>query len=469
MTKRLLLALLFALGLALGTRATTYYIDVAGNGGNDANNGLSPAAPWLTPNHSVNCGDVIQAAASSSYSNANFRTTKWGTVTCAGNPNVAWLKCITFDACKGSGTDGFWIDKSYWGVQGFEVTESGPNSCFLVSNEGAGLVHHVIFANNIANGCFNTGFGASGAAGNTFDYIIYVGNIAYRTATSTTVCGQAFSWYNPVKYDSAPGTHFYAAGNFAWDNVNNPACNGGSPTDGDGIELDVWDGTGGSGIAYNQQAVVENNIFVHNGGFGIISLRATQATVYIRQNTLYGNMRDQHLGNCGEYVDSSPDSITGTIHVQNNIAATNAATCHSGSATYWAYGVGNSQSTLHFDSGVAYSAAGNNCGPAYGPAFAGCPGGLTTGTNPAFVNSALPGAPSCGSASSVPDCMSTMIANFTPTAGGMSAYGYQVPGPPRVDTLFPAWLCNVNLPTGLVTMGCATPGGNGIGVGPMPF
>jgi hypothetical protein len=53
--------------------------------------------------------------------------------------------------------------------------------------------------------------------------------------------------------------------------------------------------------------------------------------------------------------------------------------------------------------------------------------------------------------------MATVIANFTPTnatvlAGG---YGYQIPSGTQIyDPLFPQWLCNVNLPSGLVTMGC---------------
>jgi hypothetical protein len=53
--------------------------------------------------------------------------------------------------------------------------------------------------------------------------------------------------------------------------------------------------------------------------------------------------------------------------------------------------------------------------------------------------------------------MSTVIANFTPTNAAAMAYGYQVPSStPVYDPLFPQWLCNVNLPSGLVTMGCQT-------------
>jgi len=56
--------------------------------------------------------------------------------------------------------------------------------------------------------------------------------------------------------------------------------------------------------------------------------------------------------------------------------------------------------------------------------------------------------------------MATVISNFTPTAGGISAYGYQpVSNTSISDPLFPAWLCNVNLPPGLVTPGCGPSSG----------
>jgi hypothetical protein len=80
-------------------------------------------------------------------------------------------------------------------------------------------------------------------------------------------------------------------------------------------------------------------------------------------------------------------------------------------------------------------------------------------TNPSFANPAVPGAPSCGSASSAPNCMATVIANFTPTNATLLTlgYGYQIPSATQTyDPLFPQWLCNVNLPSGLVTMGCLT-------------
>ena len=76
--------------------ATTYYLSPSGN---DSNNGLSTNYAWASPNHSLNCGDVILASAGN-YSNSNFYTGKWGNVNCPAGNNVAWLKCATFDTCK---------------------------------------------------------------------------------------------------------------------------------------------------------------------------------------------------------------------------------------------------------------------------------------------------------------------------------------------------------------------------------
>jgi hypothetical protein len=51
--------------------------------------------------------------------------------------------------------------------------------------------------------------------------------------------------------------------------------------------------------------------------------------------------------------------------------------------------------------------------------------------------------------------MEALIANFKPLTQGALSYGYQQPSAEQVyDPFFPQWLCGVNLPSGLVTMGC---------------
>jgi len=80
--------------------------------------------------------------------------------------------------------------------------------------------------------------------------------------------------------------------------------------------------------------------------------------------------------------------------------------------------------------------------------------GECTGHEPKFWQSGDSIAPSCGGTANVPACMQTLIANFTPLTQVALSYGYQPPSAAQVyDPLFPRWLCNVNVPSGLVTMG----------------
>ena len=117
--KKLVLAVLLST-LASPAWATTYYL------GQRLLAAAIPTmahlrSPWLTPKHSVNCGDVILAAAGT-YAEGNFRPGQWGTVTCTARNNVAWLKCATFDTCKiiirVAGHDAMTPTQSYWGIQG---------------------------------------------------------------------------------------------------------------------------------------------------------------------------------------------------------------------------------------------------------------------------------------------------------------------------------------------------------------
>jgi len=133
---------------------------------------------------------------------------------------------------------------------------------------------------------------------------------------------------------------------------------------------------------------------------------------------------------------------------------TGAATaCYTG-APYYVMAAMQPNSTTVFANNWGYSAAGiNTLGSGSGFSW----GPNNTFTNPVLANPTNPGAPSCSGFASVPACMATVIANFTPTNAAASGYGYQVPSSTAVyDPLFPQWLCNVNLPPGLVSMGCQT-------------
>jgi len=51
----------FALFAQTFAHASTYYLSPYSS---DSNSGTSASASWLSPNHSLNCGDVVVATAS---------------------------------------------------------------------------------------------------------------------------------------------------------------------------------------------------------------------------------------------------------------------------------------------------------------------------------------------------------------------------------------------------------------------
>lgn len=440
---------------------TTYYLAPQANGGRDSNSGLSASQPWLSPNHPLNCGDVIIAAPSTAYDSNNFDSGRWGTVSCPSGNNVAWLQCATFDGCKISSTRyGMYVDKSYWGVQGWEVTVSAPGDgfCFGVAPQyyHPTNIHHVIFANNIANGCMAGGFtlfnvGTAGA-----DYFTLIGNIVYNAAQGSAQCYSGISIFQPAQTDWAAGTHIYINGNFAWGNYEPNTCGGVQAWGGDGIILDTLDGSQGMSSAYTAQAVVENNISVGNGGYGIETQNnvagPAHAHVIIANNTLWGNqanINQQYNHLCAELLLNSAYNV----EERNNLVATKAQTACAGNPEYGfsAYTV---DGTDFVHDNFAYASPNQASWVYNGPNYQFASSNVT-GVDPYLGNPYVPGAPACGGTQNVPSCMATVIANFTPNNSSAASYGYHLPsGAPVSDPLFPQWLCNVNLPVGLVTPGC---------------
>jgi hypothetical protein len=381
---------------------------------------------------------------------------------------------VNFDACKIRDNNNYtlatiWVDKSYWGVAGWEVTNGASQyaACFgaFPNPTDRAQIHHIIFANNVANGCGLAGFGSANE-GNLFgvDYLAIVGNIAYRGTQGHGECGSGITIFQPVASDQLAGTHLYIAGNFSFENVDANPCDGKSPTDGEGITLDSLSGLNTRGLpSYDQQAVVENNVLVFNGnaGFGGGGSGNQLAPIYLRHNTMYGNFTDSNQSDsvCGQmtlggYPPAAQSSIN-LVQAYLNLAMPSGSTepaCGSNRAyAYYAY---NATSTDHVYQNFGYSAAGNNTQVTNSTGFS-FDSNNVFGTNPGFPNPVAPGAPSCSTYSSVPACMAQVIANFTPTNPAAAGYGYQMPSSASVyDPLFPQWLCSVNLPQGLVTPGC---------------
>lgn len=449
-------AILFGTAFA---HATTYYLSPSGN---DSNNGLSGAYSWASPNHSLNCGDVIIGAAGW-YSNANFYTGKWGHVNCPANNNVAWLKCGTFDTCKiyASGNQGMWVDKSYWGVQGWEVGTNANDTygtCFLAAPNWSNpvTIHHIIFANDIANGCAQSGFAAINRGYAGVDYFTVIGSVAFNAAQGSNTCASGISVLQPVQSDTAAGTHIYVAGNFSYANMEPNVCNGGSPTDGEGIIFDNFDGHQSGIASYWSQAVAFSNIVIGNGSKGVEvngnQAGAYHASIWLNQNTVWGNnaAANQTWLGCAEISVVSSKNV----HSFGNLASTKSATGCGGNQIYaMAVAAGDGSDTA--DNNFAFGYNGNNTFVWDVGSF------FWNGDNhfnisPAFRYPNVPGSPNCGGTANVAACMASLVNDFAPTSANSINYGYQKPLSYSVaDPLFPRWLCTANVPSGLITMGCS--------------
>jgi hypothetical protein len=450
---------LFCLIYPMIAQGKTYYLSPTGS---DSDSGLSSKAAWLSPNHALDCGDVIVAAASAKYSAPNFYAGKWGTVTCPAKDKVAWLQCATFDACKihTNTNQGMWIDKSFWGVQGWEVTTTATDTygtCFVAQpNYGApAKIHHIIFANNVANGCSQGGFAVANHGNAGVDYFAVIGNIAYNTAQGTGTCASGISIFQPIQSDTLPGTHLYVAGNFSYGNLDPSKCGGKSPTAGEGIIFASFDGKLTGLSPYWSQAVAFNNIVVNNGAKGIEvsnnSAGAYHATIWLSQNTSWGNLTDPNQAWLG--CSEISLSVARSTHINGNLSSTKSATGCSGHPIY-ALGVSGGDGSDSAEHNLAFGYDGNNVFLYNSGSFS---WGSTNqvGVNPMFSSPVAPAPPSCAGTANVAKCMASVVADFAPKTSSAAALGYQKPSStPVKDQLFPQWLCTANIPPGLITLGC---------------
>ena len=438
----------------------TFYLAPASAGGKDSNSGLSPSEPWLTPHHSLNCGDTIIAASSSDYLETQFRWGQWGTVTGTGHC-VARLTCARFDTCKLTSNNGYgiWVTASHWMIDGFEVTAStGYAICFeAYPPTSSANIQDIVFANDIANGCWGDGFATVPYDGGQpfssgVDYFVLVGDIAYNASQMTNACGSGVSIWKPVQTDNLPGTHIYVSQTFTWGNVDPETCNGGTNTDGEGVILDTF-----TAYNYTGQAALENNIALFNGGLGFEAWETGSAPVYMVNNTAASNHVDStRPGLCAEIGGGTGTGlITNVQFSQNLVRSDSSATCK-GFLPY-AYMISHADSSDVLFNSFGYNALGRNV---YGSGVTLGPNNIF-GTDPMFANlpTSMPPAPNCSGYANVIACMAPLIAGLTPTSSSVPAgWGYQPPSStPIYNPLYPQWLCSVDLPNGIVTPGCLSP------------
>jgi hypothetical protein len=444
----------------------TYFMSPTGS---DSNSGTSAGSPWLTPNHAaIVCGDVI-IAATGAYSASNLQVTQTpgtcpstsggidGTggiyaavVLCAGNVG----QCTVNGGGSGRAIN---IAASYWSIQGWQATNSGNGVAFAQDCTSNTLFHHLSFINDIAN---NTGagfsFGTCGGSG-SFDYVAVVGNIA-QAANHSTACTSAFNPVTPINFDTVAGTHIFFYSNFGIANDGNTGC----ASDGNGMILDSPDIH-----SYTQQVVFSNNIIYSSREFGIHifsqEMTSVAPVVKVYNNTVYNSGTNPVGTNVSEIDQQNTKFAQSTT---NNIALTGAASRNS--ANLYAMILGginaSASSSGNFFKGTSATCGGSPCAGGSFPnsveTF-----GATYGTNtygdPTFNNTTdllanQVGTPACTAFENVAQCMGynavtttltnpSVIYDLTPSAGGTSGNGFQLPTTtcaPNAD--FPIWLKGLN-------------------------
>lgn len=455
------------------TALTTKFISPSGN---DANPGTS-GSPWASPNHAMNCGDVIIAAAGT-YS-TEWAT--WGTVSnCpstsggidgTGGVYTATVLCAGPDLTSCPHT-GMRINASNWAVEGFKASKTtGDGFCFLADASATSSTRYgyIAFINDIATNCL-TGFATadgghpSGSPGNGIGEWAVMGSIA-QNANQEGLCIGAIDDAGPANFDSFSGTVVYYSGNFA---INNqaPSCTG--LADVEGLFWDTFDAHGFTG-----KSVMENNISFNNGGIGFaVFMQATVSSTLsmtFNHNTSFHNLACLQAATAGAVFGDQNFNLTGgfpwTISVQNSLLQGDLSTVGCGSGG-WIYGlqVGGTVGSTSFSSsgnlirGITGAChlgpvcdAGNNERAGDGYALGSDSYGTASFTNTSDLLTNWIGAPNCTGKADVASCMGwnngsqtatslTPIADLVATAGAAAGKGYQPPGPCAANSLYPTWV-----------------------------
>jgi parallel beta-helix repeat protein len=290
--------------ISVHAQEKNYYVSGTGN---DSNSGLSISRPFLTIQKASNLsnpGDTVFVM-NGTYTNIYSDVV---TIKRSGSAD----KWIVYTAYPGhhpvlqfNGWQGFDVyGAAYIVISGFEIIGNNANMDSItayaernngnnpltsgngisVQPNGTQYPHHILIKNNNIHDCGGGGIGTQNA-----DYITIEDNIVYNTSWYSCYdnSGISVGWCSNFDQDTT-NYKIIIRGNICYNNKNLiPAIQGGGITDGEGIIVDIQDGTAGGVPAYNGRTLIENNICFYNGGDGITLFRTNNVDVI--NNTCYLN------------------------------------------------------------------------------------------------------------------------------------------------------------------------------------
>ena len=459
--------------------------------GSDSNNGTSAATPWATPNHAVNCGDVIIAAAGSypdiqGFGSVSSCPSTSGGIDGTGGVYFATLLCggsyvgscyITTRTNTSGNTTAIQVGSSNWAVEGWYVNTGNQGRAFeaYACSYNGGMKHHIAFINNISANNFlgagtndcgqNEGSTAVPSPAGT-DYVAIIGMIAQNSAQDP-ICLAAIGVTFPGILDTNAGTHYYVYNNFSYANQN-VGCRSVSDTEDYMFDTFSWHNALSPGILANNIGYSADRM--------CIQLFDNRSGAYAEQLKVYNNtcyMNNLHPE--ADWIDGeinlnvASGSVQWTVTLSNNIAYQPLSAPLSGSAELaaWVFfpqfgfsgtmanGGTGTQNVYMANNTTARRAYYNSTYSAQSQA-AGLLG-TNTYTAPNFTNTTdllanQVGVPNCTGFANTTECMGwnantktlttpSVISDLVPTASGTTGKGYQ-----RASTTcaanadYPTWL-----------------------------
>ena len=151
--------------------------------------------------------------------------------------------------------------------------------------------HHIVIRKCIVHDC-----GGGGISTQTTNYITIEQNTVYNNAwySPYDCSGISLGWNSNYNNDTT-NYRVFVRRNICFSNKNCiPAIQGGTvPTDGEGIIIDIQDGTAGNVPAYTGRMLLENNVVFNNGGDGITLFKTNHVDVI--NNTAWLNDRTAEI------------------------------------------------------------------------------------------------------------------------------------------------------------------------------
>ena len=431
--------------------AGVYYL---APGGSDGNDGQTPANAWASPNHPLNCGDVVHMQAGS-YNPLNFAAGKWGTVAnCPSTTTGSYFASLVCDgpfvqdcSLTGSGGNVVQVTASNWLVKHLFATANYANGRCFTAGDAVTLYHHIAFVDVYAKNC------GAGVLADKVDYVAYVGLLSYG-GDVVGQCVTAYKQNHPVNLDSFSGTHNFTAAAFVLNTVSTAGC-------GEGLLLLQWDHLDDTAIVYTGQGAIEQSLAIGNGAWCVAPVAIT-APVFIDHVSCWGNFRGTDRtanSEAGLFSTKNTTVSNGIFQATINQTAGSTgtpacATTNNGAVFAALYNSGTGGANVVKDSYIVGVGGLNECT---------LPGSVAptrsniTNASPGFAGAQqISAAPDCSAAATVTSCIAGLRANFVPS-GGAASLGYQPPTSCRPDPLWPNWLLVSDVPSGLVTTPCPGP------------